>query len=158
MNRRRVLIFAALAATLFLVWRVSQDDDGPPAADLVAARTPRTVPAGQSQPGPVPSATVPVRGLADANPFPVQSWRPPPPPPPPAAPPPPPSPPPLPFTYLGAWQEGGRQIYFFSQGGGEFGLHLGGQNGPWRLDTAGPDQLVFSYLPMNMQRTMRLSP
>jgi hypothetical protein len=158
-NRRRMLLFAALAGTLSLVWYVSQNDaepEGAHAAVATSLKPPRPVRL-PSRP-PVSAASGPVRGVADVDPFPVQSWRPPPPPPPPAAPPPPPSPPPLPFSYLGAWQDGGHQAYFFTRGDGEFGLHLGEQTGPWRLDKAGADQLVFTYLPLNMQRTMRLLP
>ena len=96
------------------------------------------------------------------NLFPRQTWVPPPPPPPkpkPLPPPPPPSPPPLPFSFLGRWVESGEETYFLAQGDRIHHVRKGDVVvGSWRLDGTTPNQLTFTYLPLDMTRTLRITP
>ncbi len=95
---------------------------------------------------------------AQADLFPAQTFRPPPPPSHPA-PPPLPMAPPLPFGFLGAWTEAGRQTVFLAQGDrtltGQKGDRLAGG---WRLDDITPGAVLFTYEPLNQQRTLRIAP
>jgi hypothetical protein len=94
--------------------------------------------------------------------FPAQSFRPPPPPPPPpqpALPPPPPMAPPLPFTFVGAWQEAGKEAVFLERGPLLLTVRVGETlPGGWRLDRFEPDGLTFTYVSLNQQRTLRIAP
>jgi hypothetical protein len=91
--------------------------------------------------------------------FPRQTWVPPPPPytPPP---PPPPAPPPLPFKYLGRWVEGGQLTVFLVQGGQPIPVAAAGQvlPGNWRVDEITARSVVFTYLPLDMQSTLGITP
>ena len=106
--------------------------------------------------------TEPVR-MADmqADLFPRQSWAPPPPPPRPqiSLPPPPPSPPPLPFTYLGRWMDGGKETVFLMQGDRPLPIDAGQViSGNWRVDEITRGRVVFTYLPLDMQSTLGITP
>jgi hypothetical protein len=90
--------------------------------------------------------------------FPVHSWQPPPPPPPEPLPPPPPTAPSLPFQFLGRWQEGGEEVYFLAQGQQVHSLKRGDAIRLWRLEETAPAGLVFTYVPLNERRTLRLTP
>lgn len=95
------------------------------------------------------------------NLFPHQSFRPPPKPAKPAPMPPPPIPmaPPVPFGYVGAWTENGQETVFLSRGEQVISTHRGATlPGGWRLDTASPETLTFTYLSLNQQRTLRIAP
>lgn len=96
-----------------------------------------------------------------ANLFPAQSFRPPPKPVAPALvpPSPPPTAPPLPFTFVGAWTEDGRQTVFLERGGQLITAHgVEILPGGWRLDAVGPEGLTFTYVSLNQQRTLRIGP
>lgn len=96
-----------------------------------------------------------------ANLFPAQSFRPPPKPVPPAPvlPPPPPMAPPVPFTFVGAWTENGRETVFLERGSQLITAHAGETlPGGWRLDTVSPEGLTFTYVSLNQQRTLRTGP
>jgi len=72
---------------------------------------------------------------------------------------PPPMAPDLPFTYVGAWTEQGRETVFLSQGDAVLSAHLGEDlPGGWRLDSVEPDSLTFTYLSLNQQRNLRIAP
>lgn len=92
--------------------------------------------------------------------FPSQSFRPPPPPmEEQAEPPPPPMAPPLPFGYLGAWTENGRRTVFLAQGGQTLCAEKGERlPGGWRIDDATPESVLFTYEPLNQQKTLRIAP
>lgn len=93
--------------------------------------------------------------------FPRQSWAPPPPPPRPrvSLPPPPPSPPPLPFNYLGRWLDGGKETVFLLQGDRPLPIDVGQVvSGNWRVDEITRGKVVFTYLPLDMQSTLGITP
>lgn len=93
--------------------------------------------------------------------FPAQSFRPTPKPVPPAPvlPPPPPMAPPVPFTFVGAWTENGRETVFLERGSQLITTHAGETlPGGWRLDTVSPEGLTFTYVSLNQQRTLRIGP
>ncbi|MCU0841606.1 MAG: hypothetical protein MUC79_07795 [Thiobacillaceae bacterium] len=95
---------------------------------------------------------------AGADPFAVQSFRPPPPPPPKIVPPPPMAPP-LPFTFVGMWTENGEEIVFLSQRDTVLSASKGQTlAGGWRLDAVQAEMLLFTYMPMNQQKTLRIAP
>jgi len=90
--------------------------------------------------------------------FPAQSFMPPPLPPP-AAPPAPPMAPSLPFTFLGQWSEGDTTTVFLDQGDSTLLAHSGERlPGGWQLDAITPGAIVFTYVPLNQQRTLRTAP
>jgi hypothetical protein len=71
--------------------------------------------------------------------------------------PPPPEPPAFPFSYLGLWREQEKEIVMLSAGRQIIRLRQGEvlQN-TWQLDQISPEQLVFTYLPLKMTKTMRI--
>jgi hypothetical protein len=96
-----------------------------------------------------------------SNLFPSQTWVPPPPPPKPYVPPPPPppKPPPLPFKYLGRWVEGGQMTLFLVQGEQPIAVQAGQVlPGNWRVDEISDRLVVFTYLPLEMQSTLGITP
>lgn len=93
--------------------------------------------------------------------FPSQSWVPPAPPPKPfiAPPPPPPKPPPLPFKYLGRWVEAGELTLFLVQGEQPILVQQGQVlSGNWRVDEITERKVVFTYLPLDMQSILGITP
>lgn len=178
MNTRRSILFALLAATLAAVWWVSGEEGGDAESggavtDLAVVRA-KGKPRPAAKPGAAKNATVgvalpPVADAKDSSRFPVGgpdlfpglSWRPPPPPAPPAAlapPPPPPMAPPLPFKYLGRWADERGETVFLDLGDRMLDVRAGQRLEQWRLDKIGADTLGFTYLPLNQQRQMRLTP
>jgi hypothetical protein len=96
-----------------------------------------------------------------ANLFPSQTWVPPPPPPKPHVPPPPPppKPPPLPFKYLGRWVDGGQLTLFLVQGEQPIPIQPGQVlPGNWRVDEITETRVVFTYLPLDMQSILGITP
>lgn len=165
--RQRGLALALLATLAAAFWPNLEEQPGQAdSLDVVEAITPRHV--GRL---PTPEAAVEIRhtavnaprfaGEAAGDLFPHQSWQPPRPPPRKVAslPPPPPTPPRLPFTFLGKWTEQGKATLFLSEGDHVFEVHPGDViAGSWRLDQQTAEQLVFTYLPMDMTQTMRITP
>ena len=95
------------------------------------------------------------------NLFPSQTWVPPPPPPKPYVPPPPPppTPPPLPFKYLGRWVDGGQLTLFLVQGEQPIPIQPGQVlSGGWRVDEITEARVVFTYLPLDMQSILGITP
>jgi len=162
MSPRRTLLFTALAAALAAAWWVSEprQGDGPELVQPLA-RTAKRGPEGASQEVEARGAGQRISAMG-RNLFPPHSWQPPPPP---KAidlsklpPPPPPAPPPLPFTYVGRWQEGGKEALFLNRGDQLFIVHPGEVVTPWRVDAMTVDSVTFTYLPLDRQQTMRLMP
>lgn len=169
MTSRRVWLAFALVVTLAAAfWPLHEDGSGdravveavskPARPAQAIAETPDTGNARQEETG----TDERFAAKAAGNLFPHQTWQPPPPPPPkaqPLPPPPPPEPPPLPFSYLGRWAEGGKETVFLAQGDRVYPAHTGDVlANSWRLDTVGPNQLQFTYLPMDRTQTMRIAP
>lgn len=93
---------------------------------------------------PVPPAEVP-------DLFKSFSWYvpPPPPPPPPPAPPPKPTAPPLPFTYIGQYIEGQRNLYLLARGELLFTVAIGDIiDRTYQVESITGGQLTFVYLPL----------
>jgi hypothetical protein len=69
----------------------------------------------------------------------------------------PPEPPEFPFDYLGVWREQGVEIVFFSLGDQLLRVRQGDMlQKAWRLDQISQQQLVFTYMPLKMTKTMRI--
>ena len=90
--------------------------------------------------------------------FAQHSWYVAPPPPPPAAPPPPPEPtaPPFPYTLVGSYApEGDAPVFFLARGDRVIDARVGDKlDGVYQLESAGGDQLVFVYLPLNIRQNL----
>jgi hypothetical protein len=168
MNARQRWLALALAVTVIVAFWPERGDDVDE-GEVVQAEKPRqpavakaAKPAGPGLPGPkAPEGLERFAAKADGDLFPSQTWVPPPPPPPKVKPlpPPPPSPPPLPFSYLGHWAEAGQETFFLAQGDRVDQVRQGDViAGSWRLDEVSPSQLVFTYLPLDMTRTLRITP
>lgn len=164
MKRRHLALGLALLATLAAVfWTEPQES---PDEDVVSAvRTPRVAERARPQAGEEGRAARMDAGerlaRARSNLFPRQTWVPPPPPPKPEVlpPPPPPQAPPLPFKYLGRWVDGGKETVFLLQGDipvpAEVGKVLPGS---WRVDEVSTSRVVFTYLPLNLQSNLGITP
>jgi hypothetical protein len=167
MNMRHRLLAAALVVTLVAAfWPASENDVGievversRPAGDRPAAES---VPVQPAKPEPQTRAVAAERlAKMQANLFPSQTWVPPPPPPKPYVPPPPPppKPPPLPFKYLGQWVDAGQLTIFLVQGEQPIPVQIGQVlPGSWRVDEISERQVVFTYLPLDMQTTLGITP
>ncbi len=162
MNPRQGVLFALLAATLAAVWWISGEEA---ATETDAAQAARHQPARVSA---MPTTSVPGTSSAAAEPeprfpvggpdlFPAQSWRPPPPqasviaPPPPMA-------PPLPFKYVGRWTDERGETVFLGLGERVLTARTGQKLDQWRLDKVEAEVLAFTYLPLDQQRQLRLTP
>ncbi len=173
----RLLLLACAGISTFYVsaqWSRSQRDanDGvvevapraAPAAAAASATAPAAVPADVARdtaPGAIDrSRTIPrTKGDLFAN----LSWLPPPPPPPPPAPPPkPPQPvtPPLPFTFVGMLERGNATPQaFLAKGDALLVVSVGDMldNNTYRVDALNANEVVMTYLPMNVQQTLNVS-
>ena len=166
MIRRHAILALLLAATLAAaIWPWDDDEalDGTVVQPIKHHRDGTSPYPGQSTEQTVP-ATSPVERFDttySGNLFPAQSFRPPPKPepPPPVLPPPPPMAPPLPFTFVGAWTENGRETVFLERGSQLLTVHVGEDlPGGWRLDALSPEAATFTYVSLNQQRTLRIAP
>jgi hypothetical protein len=162
MNPRHLILGIALAGALALAFLPRPDPD----EDIVAParRSTKLTTSHERHEAPV-AQVFPGRPVfktgAEANLFPSQSFRPPPPPPPKAVPlpPPPPMAPPLPFGFLGAWTENNEETVFLSLGDSVLLVRPGMKlAGGWRLDQSLNGALLFTYEPLNQQRTLRIAP
>lgn len=161
MNARQRWMVLALAATLAAVWWTQPQNE----PDIVSPReAPRTAARSASVQAKAPArAAEPGARLAPmvADLFPQQTWRPPPQPPKPYVPPPPPPPqaPPLPFKYLGHWEENGRKSLLLVQGEQPVPIQPGQTlPGGWRVDSISEHAVVFTYLPLDLQTTLGITP
>lgn len=163
MTTRQRLLAAVLVATLAAAfWPAGEDG----IEGVVRSEPRRAQPAAVSRPV---AAAAPARTVApvvsaerlprmQADLFPRQTWVPPPKPiiPPP---PPPPAPPPLPFKYLGRWVDDGRLTVFLVQGDQPIPVESGQVlPGNWRVDEITARSVVFTYLPLDMQSTLGITP
>jgi hypothetical protein len=158
-TRQRWLTLALLVTVAAAFWPGHEDNDSvvepiqkrdksAPDASMVVVQTSKQ------------STHKPGERLANmkVNLFPRQSWVPPPKPYI-APPPPPPAPPPFPFKYLGRWEEAGKQTLFLAQGDQPIPVQLGQVLfGSWRVDEITERTIVFTYLPLNMQSTLGITP
>jgi hypothetical protein len=90
--------------------------------------------------------------------FATRSWyvQPPPPPPAVALPPAPPTAPALPYTYLGSFApQGDNPVFFLSRGDRLIDARVGDHlDGVYELTSAAGNELVFTYLPLNIQQSL----
>lgn len=88
--------------------------------------------------------------------FQAKSWYVPPPPPKPV-PPPPPAPPPLPFIYMGKLLEEDKLTVFLTKQDRHYAVKAGDTlDGAYRVESVSAQQVLFTYLPLNMQQTLTL--
>lgn len=161
--RQRWLALALIATLLAAFWPGREDTGEVVETVRRADRSVQTDAAAvAAKTGPqAASATRERLARMQANLFPRQTWVPPPPPPKPYVPPPPPppKPPPLPFKYLGRWVDGGEQTLLLVQGEQPIPVKLGQVlNGSWRLDEITERSVVFTYLPLDMQSILGITP
>lgn len=154
MKPRRMMLALALVATLAAAFWPR-----PREAEVVGAvaRVPKAPLAGHDARDPLPASRL---GAMRADLFPAQSWQPPPPPQskrevmPPAD----LTAPPLPFEYLGRWREDDKEVVFLAQGSRVLQARVGDVLAGWRLDRASDDAIAFTWIALNMQQTLRISP
>ena len=155
---RWLILGGLLTATLVaMVW--VDDQSSPEAGAAVETRDRKTVAKKikaqslrlslETMPRSQGEATDPVEDL-----FKAKSWYVPPPPPKPE-PPPPPAPPPLPFRYMGKLLEEGKLTVFISNQDRNYAVKAGDTiEGSYRVERIDPQQVQFTYLPLNMQQTL----
>jgi hypothetical protein len=157
MNGRSLVLILALAVTALLAfWPMPEDEAG--LVDPVRKSHPAAARSGGAAAAPAKAEPVVRFAVLDGDLFPSQTWRPPPPKAKPVKPlpPPPPEPPEFFFSYFGRWVEAGKEVIFLKQGERLMRTAVGEVvAGQWRLDQVGPGGLVFTYLPLNMQKTLR---
>lgn len=160
MNRRHLLLGLALLVAAGLAFLPPPEPEVEVVAPVRHAAGPRPA-AAVASPQAAASMKPALAVAAGADLFPVQSFRPPPPPPRKIVPlpPPPPMAPPIPFGYVGTWTENGQETVFLSQGDRVLHVRRGvALAGGWRLDDVQPGGLLFTYEPLNQQKTLRISP
>ncbi len=75
-----------------------------------------------------------------------------------AAPPPAPTAPPLQFTYIGKAIEGNRTWVFLSQDGENYVTRVGQKvDDQYRLDTINEEEVLFTYLPLDTRQTLAIN-
>ncbi len=165
MTARRRWLALALVATLVAAFWPGREDSVE-VVETVRRSDSQTTPViarAAVEQGASPAASAAGERLArmQANLFPSQTWVPPPPPPKPYVPPPPPppKPPPLPFKYLGRWVDAGQQTLFLEQGEQAIPIQPGQVlSGTWRVDAITERTVVFTYLPLDMQSILEITP
>jgi hypothetical protein len=165
MNTRQRWLALALVVTLIAAFWPGSEDSVEVVETVRRAEDPaRTVApvvvdaAVPTRPAPAPRERL--IGM-QANLFPTQTWVPPPPPPKPyiPPPPPPPKPPPLPFKFLGRWVENGQQTLYLVQGEEPIPIRPGQVLASrWRVDEITDRTVVFTYLPLDMQSILGITP
>jgi len=165
MNTRHRLLAAALIVTLVVAFWPAREDTVEVVESSRRQGNQPAVVAKPIKPAPAEPQAAPASkdrlARMQANLFPSQSWVPPPPPPKPyiPPPPPPPKPPPLPFKYLGQWIDDGELTVFLVQGEQPIAIQMGQVlPGNWRVDEISDRQVVFTYLPLDMQSTLGITP
>jgi hypothetical protein len=163
MNTRQKWLAAALLATLAAVFWPEQQESGDNVVEAIKRPQGQSMPltrasgSGQVDGNRVDTGTRLTEMQADL--FPHQTWVPPPAKSHAASPPPPPRPPPLPFSYLGRWKDGGRETVFLAQGDQPLPIKVGQVVfGSWRVDEISRVEVVFTYLPLNMQSRLGITP
>lgn len=162
-TRQRWLALALVVTVAAAFWPAREDNDEVVETVRRVDKSTRAVPptvVGDT--APQAAAETHDRVVAmQSNLFPVQTWVPPPPPPKPYVPPKPepPKPPPLPFKYLGRWVDGGKLTLFLVQGEQPIPVQSGQvvlDN--WRVDEITDRTVVFTYLPLDMQSILGITP
>ncbi len=158
---RRILLGAALAATLIAVAWEHEQTQNEPAAGMVALVKNKTAHPPDTRDS-VHLALDKLRRSDDGklarikDVFQTQSWYVPPPAPP-SLPPPPPAPPPLPFAYLGQLLEDGKLTVFLTQQDQNYAVKPGDTlDGTYRVDSVEAQRVVFTYLPLNLQQSLAI--
>lgn len=163
MNTRHRWLVLALIVTLVAAFWPGREDSG----EVVETVRRVSKPVAAGVPSPDGKSTQQAAAVHErlarmqANLFPIQTWVPPPPPPKPYVPPPPPppKPPPLPFKYLGRWVDGGQLTLFLVQGEQPIPIQPGQVlPGSWRVDEITETRVVFTYLPLDMQSILGITP
>lgn len=177
---RLLLIAGAGVSTFYVSAQLtrSQRDSGDGIVEVVARAAPvaaaSSTPAGPTvmPPAPERDATLSVTDRArtiprsKGDPFANLSWLPPPPPPPapppPAAPPKPAEPvtPPLPFVFVGMLERGSaKPEAFLAKGDALLVVSAGDMldNNTYRVDSLNANEVVITYLPMNVQQSLNVS-
>jgi len=162
LRTRRILLGAALAATLIAVaWTHQQSEDEAtstvvaPVKEKTARRVDTRADVHLALDKLHRKDDAKLAGIQDV--FQTQSWYVPPPPPPalPAVPPPPPAPPPLPFAYMGQLLDNGKLTVFLTRQDQNYAVKPGDTlDGTYRVDSVEAQRVVFTYLPLNMQQTL----
>ncbi|MBP8901729.1 MAG: hypothetical protein KBG41_03860 [Thiobacillaceae bacterium] len=160
MTPRYGLLALALVVTAILAFLPAEEPEDEIVSPVRRAAEGRPAPA--KAPTPAVDASPSEKPMfvpkAGADPFAAQSFRPPPPPPPRIVPPPPMAPP-LPFGFVGMWTENGQDVVFLSQRDAVLSASKGQTlAGGWRLDDVQAGALLFTYMPMNQQKTLRIAP
>lgn len=175
-NKHNIWIWLALIATVALtVWTSMQPESENTADDLVSATT-TSAQSTSNQIRNIVSSDTAIADTQTANPpstwqlrnremlaekptdlFPVHSWaviapvakiKP--------APPPPPVAPPTPFTYMGKMEDGPKGTLIFLMANNKvYSVSKGENVDPfWRLDGEDANQLMFTFLPLNLPQTL----
>lgn len=175
-NKHNIWVWLALIATVALtVWTSMQPESENTADDLVSATT-TSVQSTSNQTRKVVSSNTAIADTRTTNPhsawqvhnremlaekptdlFPVHSWtvvapiakiKP--------APPPPPVAPPTPFTYMGKMEDGPKGTLIFLMANNKvYSVSKGENVDPfWRLDGEDANQLMFTFLPLNLPQTL----
>jgi len=156
---RRLLLFAALAATVALAAFPAAEEetvvaparDGKPAAQSQSAAARIEPDTGAVDAEKLRQRTV-SREFGDL--FPGQSWQPPPSPP---QKPPPPRAPPLPFTFFGRMVESGGTVVFLSRQDQTIAARAGDTiAGTYRVEEIGAVAVVLTYLPLNERQVLNM--
>lgn len=147
MNRRHLLLGAALALTLLAVWQTRVDEQRN-AEDDLASTAAMPAPAAKTGQAVTPAATERMHD-ASADIFAVKDWNPPPVvesvPAKPAR----PLPPPLPYRYLGRWEENGTRTLILGREDRSIPAHSGQVlDGVWRIEKISATDVEFTYLPL----------
>ncbi|MBS0419501.1 MAG: secretion system X translation initiation factor [Proteobacteria bacterium] len=149
----------AIAGTHPLGAAAATDSHGAATATQPTSReAARQLPIGVSSSGVLVTPTRTADASHAAALFAGHSWYVPPPPPPPVAapPPPPPSAPPFPYTFVGSYAPAGEgAVYFLARSDRVVDAHVGDHlDGVYVFESAGPEGLVFNYLPLNIRQTV----
>jgi hypothetical protein len=161
-TRQRWLVLGLIATLVAAFWPGREDsDEVVETVRRVSKPVAAVVPPADGKTAQQSAAVRERLARMQANLFPSQTWVPPPPPPKPYVPPPPPppTPPPLPFKYLGRWVDGGQLTLFLVQGEQPIPIQPGQVlSGGWRVDEITEARVVFTYLPLDMQSILGITP
>ena len=161
-TRQRWLVLGLIATLVAAFWPGREDsDEVVETVRRVSKPVAAVVPPADGKTAQQSAAVRERLARMQANLFPSQTWVPPPPPPKPHVPPPPPppKPPPLPFKYLGRWVDGGQLTLFLVQGEQPIPIQPGQVlSGGWRVDEITEARVVFTYLPLDMQSILGITP
>jgi len=173
-TRREMLLrsglIAAVTASLGLFAAGGDPPAAPVTAQPVAAQSapPAQRPAAKSESVRIDLLRRDAQARPAGDAFAAHSWQPPPPPPPRPKliapepeladpPPPPPVAPPLPFTFLGAFEAGGKRVLYIVEGDKVHAVSEGEiVNELYQVEAVGADEMVFTYLPLKLKQTLSL--